>query len=75
MRKLIPLLFTFALLGACTAGPDYAGPPRVASVGADGFYGDGFARGLGRSDDGLGGEIEGDAKNVGILDVEEVVLV
>ena len=37
MRKLIPLLFTFALLGACTAGPDYAGPPRVASVGADGF--------------------------------------
>ncbi len=37
MRKLIPLLFTFALLGACTTGPDYAGPPRVASVGADGF--------------------------------------
>ena len=37
MRKLIPLLSTFALLGACTAGPDYAGPPMVKTVGADGF--------------------------------------
>lgn len=37
MRKLIPLLSTFALLGACTAGPDYAGPPTIKTVGADGF--------------------------------------
>lgn len=37
MRKLIPLLSPVALLGACTAGPDYAGPPTVKTVGADGF--------------------------------------
>ncbi|MBF7011796.1 efflux transporter outer membrane subunit [Novosphingobium resinovorum] len=37
MRKLISLLSPVALLGACTAGPDYAGPPTVKTVGADGF--------------------------------------
>jgi outer membrane protein, multidrug efflux system len=37
MRKLLPFLSTLVLLGACTAGPDYAGPPTVKTAGADGF--------------------------------------
>ena len=41
------------------------------AVGADGTDADGGTRRLGRSDDGLGGEIERDAENVGIFDGEE----
>ncbi|UYY58201.1 efflux transporter outer membrane subunit [Sphingomonas sp. S2-65] len=34
MRKLAPFpLLSLVLLGACTLGPDYAGPPRVGSAG------------------------------------------
>lgn len=41
----------------------------------DGFDLDRFARRLWRRDDGLGGEIEGNAENVGVFDVEEALLV
>lgn len=34
MRKLAPLpLLSLVLLGACTVGPNYAGPPRVGTAG------------------------------------------
>ena len=44
---------------------------RVA-VGAHGLDLDGLARRLRRSDDGLGGEVEGNAEDVGVLDVEQI---
>ena len=48
---------------------------QCVAVGADGLDLDGLARRLRRGDDRLGGEVEGDAEDVGVLDVEEALLV
>ena len=32
MRRPIPSLLLIALLAGCTAGPDYAGPPKILSA-------------------------------------------
>ena len=47
----------------------------MIALGADGFDLDRLARRLRRGDDRLGGEVEGDAEDIGILDVEEAVFV
>ena len=47
---------------------------RIA-LGADGLDLDGLARRLRRGDDGLGREVEGNAEDVGVFDVEEAFFV
>lgn len=37
MNRTSLLMSTVVLLGACTVGPDYDGPPTVRTVGVDGF--------------------------------------
>ena len=45
------------------------------ALGADGLHLYGLARWQDRRDDRTGGEVEGDAEDVGVLDVEEVFLI
>ena len=47
----------------------------MVAFGADGFHLDCFTRRLRRGDDRLGREIEGNAEDVGIFGVEEILLV
>ncbi len=66
-----------AFLGELDAVAGDAGEAdfEVVAVGADGFDLDGFAGLLRRGDNGLGGEVEGDAENVGVFRGEEAVAI